>query len=190
MAKIQKPVILFDVDGTLINNDRLAHMRIAHLREAIKKKTIIHEFSTAIKFFLNPSLFWHAPQLLENTFLQSDYIKRSIHPDVHETLPELRKSKVLGIWSQSIKGYQMYKLKSAGIETLFDPTYMYISLYKLRLPRALTTIPRDNLLFIDDKISNVITLLNRGFQAYYINRASSDKKPYMIKTLSTLLEIF
>lgn len=163
-----RPVVLLDIDTTLLNSGRLLRSTVTHLIKNFNRADL-----QAIGYLLfgRPEGFLDSPAV-EKSFLAPRYYREARFGDVVSTLKNLKGKADLGIFSQGPGRLQRAKLYLSGIEKYFDPKYVFI----LPIPKTskinqvLARLPKTKIYFVDDRPDIAETLANHRVQVFLIRR--------------------
>lgn len=197
---MDKKIILFDIDDTLVDVHRMAknfYQKIADtaglsLEEIIEtKEKYIQTLEKYSDYHPNSLMdFIHNFFKIEdnkktNPFTEEKYYREALFPEVQKTLAGLSKKYRLGIFSEGFDDYQGMKI-SALIDFL-DKKLIFISRRKLN-DDFLKKIPKGAII-IDDRKEVIEKLrdLNR-FEVFWLNRID-DQKIDGAKTIKSLKEL-
>jgi len=169
---IQKPVILFDIDNTLIDTKRFATQVFEKVRElfeidpavfATQKETFYKTLEESTDF--SPEAFVdfigeanrsetaltdpHTMLKAVGFFYDKTALANAIFADVIPNLERLSIGNTLGIFSQGHEKYQLKKIENSGLIRFFEQYFLFIGMRKTS-PEFLHALPR-NATIIDDR---------------------------------------
>ncbi len=194
-------IILFDIDGTLFDPQRLGQL-IRHEfvkilgideEELVRANADYYAKLESTTDFLPRDIvafladrFNVSQDELNAVFWENDQIyKESLYPEVEHVLKTLSKEKTLGIFSQGDQEFQARKLNACDISQYFDRNKLFIYKRKL-LDEVLGSLP-EGALFIDDK-HDVVEALSKARDVVWINRRNEDVDP-SVRTVHSLEEL-
>jgi phosphoglycolate phosphatase-like HAD superfamily hydrolase len=203
--QIVKPVILFDIDRTLIDTDKFSQTYrkkfikflgippkklekiLAKYYSRISKHTdfVPEEFIKHLINSLHKNNVHKIYEKLHNLFFESENFSKNLYPDTLPVLKDLKKHYSLGIFSEGHPVYQKTKLVKSNLYDLFNPKYVYI-FHRKTSPESLAQISPDTIIIDDD--SSVISEIPKNFYPVWLNRKNKDKLPHT-KTIHSLLEL-
>ena len=189
-----RPVILFDIDHTLINNRKLAPMISRHL---LGKFRILGRelfagdwegFRNAFKpefYALGYILFGSAggfskrKGVLEKSFFNPRFFRDSVFSDAVPILKYLKGKATLGIFSQGPRSFQVSKLTFSGLEKFFEKEYIFVfpPFKAARAKEVLAKLPSKKVYFVDDREDVARVLLNHKVKVFTINRDNDSPSP-------------
>ncbi|MEX0587553.1 MAG: HAD family hydrolase, partial [Patescibacteria group bacterium] len=172
-----KPIILFDIDSTLLNNAQIHALTFRHLLSKIEglswRETLPDRQALGYLLFGKPEGFLESREA-GRSFLSPDYYRDSLFEDAIPTLKKLQGKADLGIFSQGPRRLQRAKLKQSGIEKYFDPELVFIfpprKISKAR--QVIARLPKTKIYFVDDRSSIAKELINHRAQAFLIRRSN------------------
>lgn len=198
---MNKKIILFDIDETLMGLDKMAVMFYEKLAKQLGITTEkIIELKEQYKKTLNQSGdYLHSNLILflkeitgnngkeiEDPFEDKENYKKSLHPEVKENVKKLSKNFRLGVYSEGFYEYQKKKVYWSGIGDFFDEKLIFITQNKSD-PEFLKILP-EGAIIIDDKKSKIEKLKEAGrFNLVWINR-KDDEVMDDVKTVKDLNE--
>lgn len=198
---MNKKIILFDIDETLMGLDKMAIMFYEKLANQLEVTTEeIVELKEKYKSTLDRSAdYLHSNLLLflkeitgkngkeiEDPFEDKENYKKSLHPEVKENLEKISKDFKLGVYSEGFYEYQKKKVYWSGIGEFFDEELIFITQNKSD-PEFLKTLP-EGAIIIDDKKEKIEKLKEFGrFELVWINR-KNDEVMDDVKTVKDLNE--
>ena len=202
MTNTNKPLILFDIDLTLIDSIRLRHTYNSQL--SYELKISIKEFNDTKDKYLNrlekstdflPEDFLkhiadthnHSYQTLQNIYYNPENFQDALYPDTIPALQKLKKEYIFGIYSEGFFSFQITKLKYSGIYNYFDPDFIYIHRRK-----AISDIPKTlpgGTIIVDDRIEALESLSQfPNLSLVWLNRKDNSIHP-SIPTIQSLNEL-
>jgi len=195
-------IILFDVDGTLIDTSKLKNLRYRSLIKKIKisEKDHIEATQNYVKSLKSSTDFNPETYLkmlsgyckTEFASLAEIYYDRRLYseclfPDVLKVLEVLNKNYKLGIFSEGYKKFQNKKLFLSGIHDYFHKDNKYIFRRKT-LDKNLIRIPKDAVI-VDNNKEVMEILYSKGFRRlYWVNR-KDNKNHKKIQTVFDLTSL-
>jgi phosphoglycolate phosphatase-like HAD superfamily hydrolase len=194
-------IILFDIDGTLFDAEKFGQLIRAEFIKILKideeelmraiadyyaaletstdfnpKDIVIH---ISKRYGINSgaldSIFWN----------QNQNYKRALYPDVEESLEQLSKDRILGIFSQGFEEYQIHKLEASELKKFFQEDYIFIHRRKTS-DEVLSSLPK-NAIVIDDN-HDLAVRLSSYVDAVWMNRRTEDSDPE-VKTIHSLKDV-
>lgn len=195
-----KPLILFDIDRTLLDTSRLVESHNLHLIKrfglsAERLEEVHKKYKSTLKAgrYFRPKNY---AKLIADSFgLELDeVVKESFTKSEHyipfletiEVLERLHKTFALGIWTEGVKSFQSLKIKYLNLDQFIRPDHKYIFLNKTT-KNSLSKIP-EKAIIIDDKVFNIDYLVKNGKHTpVWINRLNDDKHP-KATTVKSLFE--
>lgn len=198
---MDKKVILFDIDGTLINTKALAKIFCEKIatESNINPEKIIQlrdEYVNTLEY----STDYHPNGLInfinqktnkkldsKNIFFKNDNIyKKYIFDDTYEFLNKFKDKYIFGIFSEGFKDYQL--IKTSSLINFLEKDLIFITRRKLD-DAFLKTIP-EKVMIIDDKKEVIETLkkMRPDLNLIWINRKDSEKMEG-VKTITSLGEL-
>lgn len=197
-------VVLFDIDGTLLNTKELTR---THIYPKLSKflgisteqfKAVRDEYyqtlSKSTEYDPEAFLSLVASQLggnvgeLTQLFFEPEAFVQSVFEDVIDTLTQIQERGLpLGIYSEGTESYQRAKLNLTGLEKFLAPEFVFISNDKVA-PAVLEKLPEDALM-VDDRVE-IVRVLNghESLRPIWLNRAD-DKQELIAPTIHFLPEI-
>ncbi len=184
-----KPIILFDVDRTLIDTTKFKQklkFKISQLLNIsledflkveqgyVKKGEGFTDFipQEYIKFLSTEFQFDESK--ISKAFFDDENFQDILYGDVLDCLKSLSEHYTLGIFSESFKDFQMLKLHKTGLLTYFDQNLVFIFQRKLT-EESLKLLP-ENCFIIDDNLPVINALTQTGkYKAIWINRKGSNE---------------
>lgn len=198
---MKKRVILFDIDGTLIDSVSMAEMFRKKIAQIIKISVDeVKELSDKYVATLKSRTDFHPCDLIKfinktknqtidsnNIFFKSKNIyKKYIYKDVVTNLDKLKNNYNLGVFSEGFRDYQGQKI--ATLIDKFDKNLLFVTRRKLD-KEFLKQIPKEALI-IDDKQEVVETLkqFRPDLELIWINRNGKEKIKE-VRTIKSLGEL-
>ncbi len=184
-----KPCILFDIDFTLIDTNKL-HTRIKRYLFNLKNAPFVWNNIAAVRHVatythikdLNPTRF-------ERTLFDPLYYTQAVYPDVEASLMTLKQFARLGIWSEASPRLQYIKLFFSRLYNFFDPNLISITPSKCALLPLLAQRFGPNLYIIDDRPDMLKTARNYNIHTVLIDRNKKYVYSPDFNYITTLLEI-
>ena len=187
---MDKPIILFDIDHTLIDTNKLRKQISAALISAIgtnknlfadaenryiKSLNHPHDFAPSDYIKQLSQRFGAEKEVLNDIFFnRSELYEKSLYSEVKPTLSFLSKKAHLGIFSEGGKKFQTAKIALSGIKVYFDKKLIFIHKRK-KSPEALKLLPPKSII-IDDNWEIIETLIEKApIKAVWINRKDFTK---------------
>lgn len=185
---MDKKIILFDIDDTLIDTHPMAKMfyqKIADATDSTLEKII--EIKEKYKLTLEKYSDYQPDELLKfiydylkikenkriNPFLEKETYKKALFPEVRELLEKLKKDYRLGVFSEGFYEYQQLKISS--LIDLMDKDLIFIARRKLD-DNFLSTLPKTSII-IDDRKEVVEKLKSfGGFNVFWLNKNNDQEK--------------
>lgn len=198
-----KKIILFDIDKTLIDTDRLSanFAGILHKKCGISvdkylkaKSEYKNKLTSPTDFnpkefcrFLSQRFSVEYDLLIPSYYKNASAYQNVLFPEVVSTLKVLSIKYTLGIFSEGFKGFQTAKLKFTDLLKYFNKRYIFILRRKTK-PGSLRKLPKDTTI-VDDK-PEVIMLLTKYSHIIpiYLNR-NHLKNDLKTKTLDSLSDL-
>ena len=197
-------IILFDIDGTLLNTNKLRNSITQSLintlqttekifSEVAQKYTSTLESSTDFNpedyiKLLAKNYNFH-PEKLRKTFYERRLFLNSLFPEVIRVLELLSKKYKLGVLSEGFEKYQNQKLLLTSIQKYFDNNFKYIFRRKT-LKESILRLPVKSII-IDNNLKVVEKLFSEGrLEVFWINRENrtSHKRIDTLFNLEQLLK--
>lgn len=198
---MDKKIILFDIDGTLINTKSMAKIFCEKIatESNINLEKIIQlrdEYITTLEY----STDYHPNELVnfinkktnkklnpeEIFFKEKDIYKKYIFDDAFNVLDKLKDNYKLGIFSEGFADYQGKKI-SPLIKKL-DKDMIFITRRKLS-DNFLKMLPK-GMIIVDDKKKVVEKLRDfGGFEIFWLNRNQDKEKIDGVKEIKDLTEL-
>lgn len=202
MTSLSKPLILFDVDKTLIDTNLLiksqVYLELQKLlnisTQELEQRELLYQNSLEkytdfepLSFIKSVSQQDDVTELASKTILNRTFHEQAVYDDVIPTLAELSEQYTLGVFSEANLNWQRQKLELSGLHHFFAPEFIFIWRRKTA-PEQLAQLPSP-VTIIDDN-TEVITALQTvpSITPIWINRLD---KPAIssVATISTLLEL-
>lgn len=197
-----KPLILFDIDQTLVDTEILRTTLTRALAKVVnispdEMRAHIHEYYQTLSetealepkkmlAFLSRRLQVSA-KTLADVFFAPQWYQQALYPEVIEVLGQLRQDAYpLGLYSQGHRDFQEHKLLANNLMDFFDPRYRFISLLKTD-PSVIENLP-ENTVIIDDRPS-VIEFLEKFPNIIPLHIVRDERPPMGEYTLSTLRDL-
>ena len=177
-------ILLFDIDGTLFDSYKFKSLILKYLSRGLGlKEEIIRQglseyyrtLETSTDFYPDDFLNYFYEKYKTLKYLDGfmwknkDIYKDCLFPDVIPALKKLSDNKILGIYSQGFKDFQINKLKKTGIIKYFNKKYIFIERRKLS-DKVLLKIPKNSII-VEDKIE-IVERLNKTYNPIWLNRKS------------------
>lgn len=198
-----KPIILFDIDFTLIDSAKLrekiwkkeetllrvSYRMLKELQNAYTKKLAKStEFNpqTYIRY-LSTELDCKQQPLLDLYFSQHGNYRQALYAEVTSSLRFLKRMYRLGIFTEGFREFQLAKLKLSGLLPFFEADIIFIHRRKLT-STAISRLPKGSII-VDDN-PEVISALSKfpHITPIWLNRKDSKKHP-RIRTIRSLKEL-
>lgn len=202
MLTESKPLILFDIDNTIIDMEALRILQREIIANALHisfdeaEDNFLEYYGTLddssdfspqnlLKFLAEKNNADY-DQLL-TIFLKPENFQKVLFPEVRKVLTGLKKDNYqLGIYSQGNPQYQPHKLAANKLLEFFDPNRIYISERKMD-SELINSLPA-NTIIIDDR-AEVIEFLNNFdnvIPLQIIREVSDVMGPYVLNSLTDL----
>jgi phosphoglycolate phosphatase-like HAD superfamily hydrolase len=201
-----KPLILFDIDKTLINTEQLKVLQMASLAEHLNSdaKTIdkirLEEYYSQLEetsdFRADEFLAFLAKKFqtsledLQDVFYHPKNFQAVLFPEVKEILGKLHNEGYpLGLYSEGEKKYQEHKLQTNNLLQIFAHQHRYVLARKMD-KKVIANLP-ENTVIIDDKAA-VIDFLKHFpnvIPLHLVRNAENLYGEYTLSSLSDLLPI-
>lgn len=197
-------VVLFDLDGTLINTGRLIHECVhPSLAQSsglsLEKIQSIHEeykatLATIMDF--DPDAFiqqvaiasQHSVEELTAIFFNPVFYKESVFPEVFEVISTVKNQYPIGIFSQGVPSWQKRKLDLAELTPLFDPSLFFIAPRKTT-KQFLSKLPRPCIV-VDDNPEIITSLQHEpDIAPIFLDRSQPSNNPSQVHTLTEMLAL-
>src|SRR3990172_3915251 len=189
-----RPIILFDIDHTLINNRKLAPLIGRHLLMKFKilGRKIFNGDWEGFRTDFKPELyalgylilgsaeeFSKRKGVLERGFFKPHFFRDSVFSDAVPTLKYLKDKAILGIFSQGPRSFQISKLTFSGLEKFFVKRYIFVfpPFKATRTKEVLDKLPSKKVYFVDDREDVARVLLNHKVKVFTINRDNDSPSP-------------
>lgn len=202
MSTESKPIILFDVDKTLIDTSRLfknliltelAHKTNQSVEELMSKE---QDYTASLPKYtdFDPNNFLRfvtgdadVETLANETVYNQAFHQQAVFADAKPTLSALLPNYQLGVFSEAVEYWQEQKLALAGLTPFFSPSLVFIWRRKTD-PTQLAVLPKP-VIIIDDN-PEVIGELTKvdGITPIWINRINSSAS-VNATTITTLSEL-
>lgn len=202
-AKTQKPLILFDIDMTLLNTDILKALLKQSLAQALQKSeaeitdcfveyasTLPDHTSFQPEGFLKlVSQKFHAPiEKLRDIFYEPTRFQKALYPEVIEVLSALRnQGYTLGLYSQGALAWQEHKILVNNLMEFFDQAHQYIK--REKADQAIIENLPENTIIIDDK-PEIISFLETFPNVIPLHIVRDNPNHVGEYTLSSLNDLF
>jgi FMN phosphatase YigB (HAD superfamily) len=197
-----RKIILFDVDHTLIDTDKLRKLIRIEISKAAKVSEevlcqIETEYTETLKsrYDFNPEDYLNfldvhlhkEKKLIRQIFYKDVLYRKSLFPDVIEALGSLVNKFHLGVFSEAVLHNQLIKLEKSGTMKYFDRRYLFIFRRKIE-KEVLSRLPEKAVL-IDDN-GGVLEEVHKqtGLNCIWLNRKDSHKHS-IFPTIFSLLEL-
>lgn len=199
------PLILFDIDRTLINTDVMKSLICAGLalELGISEEKAIESFKENYAEFqknnFSPEKFLqffareyqHSLEKLKDVLFDPHHFQAALYPEVISVLTTLRnQGYTLGLYSEGDPGFQEHKMLANNLMEFFDTKHHHISRNK-KDPAVVENLPEGTV--IVDDTSAVIEFLEQHphLIAVQIIRKNNQQPlgPYAISSLSELLPL-
>ncbi|HCR81480.1 MAG: hypothetical protein UY13_C0002G0172 [Candidatus Pacebacteria bacterium GW2011_GWB1_47_8] len=200
-----KPLILFDIDKTLIDTDRLRALLKQNLAQLLGRSedevadafleygsnlpdnTAFHP-EELLKLF---SQRFHTPiEPLRDAFYEPSRFQQALYPEVVDVLSKLRhQGYTLGLYSQGELAWQEHKMLANNLLEFFDKNHRYIKREKAD-PAIIENLP-ENTIIIDDK-PGIIAFLEtfpHVIPLHIVRERANHVGEYTLSTLNDLLPI-
>lgn len=179
-----KQIILFDIDYTLFDSDKIKGNIEKITCEFFKIQRKVYDevyirykasLQSSTDFnpesyckFLTKKFKKESNGLLESFYTTGEVYKNTLYSDTSEDLKELSKNYKLGIFSEGISRYQISKLKFCNLLPYFEKRCLYFFRRKMT-GNSIKKLPVKSIV-VDDKKEVVETLIDNGFAAIWLNR--------------------
>lgn len=203
---MDKGIILFDIDRTLLDTDKMSRDRNEAVMKALQvnesgkidkakeeyRKTLVNEreydpagyAKTLGKIFGEKSV-----ELILDIYYGSKYGKiyrNAVFPEVHKVLAKLKGNFRLGIFSEGTAKFQNHKFNSLDLKDFFDKELIFILDAKDDL-EIINKIPR-NAIVVDDKEKICEFLTKNKVRAIWLNKTDA-RNSDRFETIHSLLEL-
>lgn len=198
-----KPLILFDIDKTLIDTDALRLLQRETLAQAlgVSSQDIADRFMKYYGTLKDTSDFAPSDFLpylsrtyqtsLENlreVFFAPLNFQKVLYPDVVEVLSHLRnQGYTLGLYSQGDQEFQEHKMLANNLLTFFEKPHRHIMREKMD-PSLIENLP-ENTVIIDDRVE-VVQFLEQFPNAIPVRMVRDASSPLGYYTISSLRDLF
>jgi len=186
------PTVLFDIDYTIVDGHRLRALLIRHLfHKIITLSSFIPDIKAAGYLLLGTPREFLTSGDAERSFLNPEYYKESIFPDVRPALKQLDGRVRLGIFSQGFYRLQHAKIALAGLERFFD-LEIFFALppnKKFRIKEVFEKLPKGKIYFVDDRPNVVVPLSRLGVKGFLIDRRGRKRVSKGIRRIASLTEL-
>ncbi len=203
---MKKGIILFDIDRTILDTEKLSNLltenilkvlntddidRIKDIKEKYHlslKNQREYEPETALRLIAQEFGFIDLPRLVD-VYYGKKYeflYKDCIYPEFFEVAQELKDKFKFGVYSEGTKKLQNHKFESMGIRKYFDKDLIFIVDAK-DTQEILMKIPRMAIV-VDDKEIICKFLSENGVRAIRLNKVD-DRKSGDFETIHSLLEL-
>lgn len=165
-----KPIVLFDIDSTLLSGAKVYSATGSHLIRNFNR-TDLQAFGYLL--FGRPKGFLGSPAA-KKSFLAPQFYREALFEDVLPTLQKLKGKADLGIFSQGPGRLQRAKLYLSGIESYFSPelTFIFPPRKITKAKQILARIPKTEIYFVDDRPGIAAALANHRVRVFLIRRRS------------------
>jgi len=200
---MEKQIVLFDIDGTLLDGSRFYEelffpdliKKLEFTQEEISKIWQEYKKSLEKNTDFNPEEFIDLLAKSKNIDLQTildifytpEFFSKSLFPEVGPILTELQEDFVLGIFSEGFDFWQGKKLDNMGIKNYFEQNLVFIERRKTALA-ILENLP-EGAIVVDNSVDVIRDLLKFGkVTPVWINRVD---KPIMegVEQIKSLVEL-
>lgn len=203
---MQKGIILFDIDRTLLDTDKSLEdhdneiLKVLGSENKNKLQNIRKQYIKSLK----NSREYDAEELLSkicrkfnfdnlqklvDVYLKKEnwfIYKNAIYPDVKITLAKLLGDCRLGVFSEALPKFQINKFHAMDLDKYFDPELILILPAKDNL-EAIQKIPKGAIV-VDDKLTICEFLNKNGVKVVWLNRKDSSVNPDF-STIHSLVEL-
>ncbi|HTK03218.1 MAG TPA: HAD family hydrolase [Alphaproteobacteria bacterium] len=200
---MDKKVLLFDIDRTIFDTDKLLELQYESFAKIINTPDIedFHKFwdntlsgerhiTSEERLNLICSEFKIQDfDLLSNVYYGNEYkyiYEESVFPQTKIVLNKLTEKFRLGIFSEGTEKYQNHKFKSLNLHDYFDKDLVFIFDAK-DTQEALVKIPHGAII-VDDKERICQFLTENKIRAIWLNK-NDDRNSSNFKTIHSLLEL-
>ncbi|MFH2118112.1 MAG: HAD hydrolase-like protein [Candidatus Paceibacterota bacterium] len=200
---VKKPLILFDIDGTLIDTLKVVKNHFLNFAKVFKvtPDKVEQVFKSYLSSLDNSTDFspagciaylaeYHQADAnqVESIFYHSDNFGSVLFPESRKVLQKLQAEQyTLGIFSEGFADFQERKLTENNILDFFYPEYRYILRRKMDT-KLIESLP-ENTIIIDDK-TTVITFLEKFPNIIPLHIVREVNSPTGEYTLSSLNDLF
>ena len=184
-----REIILFDIDYNLVNTGKFKNnykTRISSLlgvpledflkveQGYVKKEKGFTEF-VPLDYIKYLSESFNAPASdISKAFFHDDNFKDILFDDVIGNLDNLKNDYHLGVYSESFKDYQMFKLHKTGLLPYFESDLIFIFSNKLT-EEALSLLPQ-GCFIVDDNLPVINALKQVGkYKPIWVNRMGDEE---------------
>jgi len=199
---MDKKIILFDIDDTLIEVHRMSKMlyqqmankagitleEVVAAKERYKltiEKTSDYKPDDLMVFVYHDLKTETSKQI--NPFAERKNYKESLFPEVKTVLEKLKKNYILGIFSEGFMEYQSDKIKLSGLNKFFDKNLIFIERRKTN-PESIKKLPIGSII-VDDRKEVIEKLKQAGsFKLIWINR-NTDETIKGVTTIRNFIEL-
>ena len=203
-----KPIVLFDIDSTLLNSAKIHLLTAGHLFRKLKivlgrlakrdwrgawKLTLPDRQALGYLLLGRPQGFIRS-SASRDSFLAPGYYRNALFEDVQPTLKKLRGKAYLGVFSQGPVRLQHAKLHLSGIEKYFSPELIFIFPPRkvAKVKQIIAKLPKTKIYFIDDRPEIAATLSNHRVKVFLIRRnshsAGKNGRVTIIRSLKEILD--
>ncbi len=182
-----KPIVLLDIDYTLLDARKLGVLTVAHFKVKFHKitRTVAKQDWKALwallkpefqgifyLLFGNPTGFLQSPSV-RDSFLNPVHYRKSLFEDVLPTLKKLQGKVSLGVFSQGLIHWQFAKLYLGGIEKYFEREILFVFPPR-KVDKAREVLaqlpPNAKIYFVDDRLDVAEALSNHRVKVFLIRR--------------------
>lgn len=192
MTPSSKPVILFDLDRTLIDTDKLSKLINGEIANFLsistdKAKDLFQQYFQESYYddstdydpwswlsFLSGKFPDFSKEELEAVFFNKAQFEASVFPEVFNVIGKIKKIYRVGIFSQGVIPWQEKKLELAGLAPLFEKELTFIFRRKVA-PASLEKLPIGAVVIDDRKVFIEGVIIANRFRPIWINRNSVEK---------------
>jgi len=205
MASPEKPIILFDIDRTMIDTDKLSGLLNGAIAKflgisAQESRELYKKFIQKITLddstdydpwnwlnFLSDKFPKVSKEELEAVFFNQANFEASVFPEVLSVIEEVKKIYRVGIFSQGVIPWQEKKLELSGLTPLFEKELTFIFRRKVA-PASLEKLPFGAIVIDDREVFIEGLIIAKRFRPIWINR-NSDEKHDKAETIHSLEEL-
>ena len=203
-----KPIVLLDIDYTLLDARKLGMLTVDHLKGKFRKiirvvgkqdwkalwALLKPEFQgLSYILFGNPAGFLQSPSV-RASFLNPVHYQKSLFEDVLPALKRLQGKVSLGVFSQGLTHWQFAKLYLSGIEKYFEREILFVFPPR-KVDKAREVLaqlpPNAKIYFVDDRLDVTEALSNHRVKVFLIRRdprpISENGRVTKIKSLREIL---